>query len=152
MSEKNPIRVFVAHVFEADTDYLRVFEYMESRERFFYLNTANPDDMPEQTGPEPMKAKLLEQIQPAEIVVLPVATFERNPELVRYQMDAAEANKIPILAVRSFGGTVAIPKEVLDRADDLVEWNDRVITDAVRRLARNEDTAMWEVIEFDMDD
>ena len=33
----------------------------------------------------------------------------------------------------------------------LVEWNDRVITDGIRRLARNEDTAQWEVIEFDPD-
>lgn len=152
MSEHDPIRVFVSHLFEADADYLRVFEYMESRERFFYINTAKPDNMPTQGGQEPMKAVLLEQIQPAEIVVLPVATFERNPDLVRYQMDAAQANKIPILAVRSFGGTIAIPKEVLDRADDLVEWNDRVITDAIRRLARNEDTAQWEVIEFNLDD
>lgn len=152
MSEKDPIRVFVSHLFEADADYLRVFEYMESRDRFFYLNTANPDDLPTEPGSDPMKATLLAQIQRAEIIVLPVATFERNTDLVRYQMDAAQANKIPILAVRSFGGTVAIPKEVLDRADDLVEWNDRVITDAVRRLARNEDTAQWEVIEFDLDD
>lgn len=151
MSEKDPIRVFVSHLFEADVDYLRVFEYMESRDRFFYVNTAKPDDMPTEPGPEPIKAALLQQIQAAEIMVLPVVTFERNPDLVRYQMDAAQAKKMPILAVRSFGGTVAIPKEVLDRCDDLVEWNDRVITDGVRRLARNEDTAQWEVIEFDPD-
>ncbi|UCG71526.1 MAG: hypothetical protein JSV45_09665 [Chromatiales bacterium] len=151
MSEKDPIRVFVSHLFEADIDYLRVFEYMESRGRFFYINTARPDDIPTEGGQDPMKAALLEQIQAAEILVLPVVTFERNPDLVRYQMDAAQAKKMPILAVRSFGGTVAIPKEVLDRCDDLVEWNDRVITDAIRRLARNEDTAKWEVIEFDPD-
>lgn len=149
MSERDPIRLFVSHLFEADADYLRVFEYLECRDRFFYLNTANPDDMPKEGGPEPMKVTLLAQIQPAEILVLPVGTFERNPDLVRYQMDAAQANKIPILAIRSFGGTIVIPKEVLDRSDDLVEWNDRVITDAIRRLARNEDTAKWDVIEFD---
>jgi hypothetical protein len=151
MSEKDPIRVFVSHLFEADTDYLRVFEYMESRDRFYYLNTAQPEAMPEQGGPEAIKSVLREQIQAAEIVVLPVVTYERNKDLVCYQMDVAQASKLPILAVRSFGGTVAIPKEVLDRADDLVEWNDRVITDAVRRLARNEDTTRWEVIEFDPD-
>jgi len=151
MSENDPIRVFVSHLFDADDDYLRVFEYMENRDSFFYVNLAKPDDMPTLGGPEPIKAALLEQIQGAEILVLPVVTFDRNPDLVRYQMDVAQASKIPILAVRSFGGTVVIPKEVLDRCNDLVEWNDRVITDAVRRLARNEDTAQWEVIEFDPD-
>ena len=30
MSEKNPIRVFVTHVFEETHDYLRVFEFLES--------------------------------------------------------------------------------------------------------------------------
>lgn len=152
MSEQDPIRIFVSHLFAADTDYLRVFEYLESQERFYYLNTAKPDEIPTEPGPEAMKVALREQIKAAEILVLPVATFDRNPDLVRYQMDAAQAIKIPILAVRSFGGTIVIPKEVLDRADDLVEWNDRVIADAVRRLARNEDTTRWEVIEFNMDD
>ena len=151
MSEKDPIRVFVCHLFDEDTDYLRVFEYLESRDKFFYLNTSKPDAMPDTGGPEAIKTVLREQVQAAEILVLPIATFDRNKDLVRYQMDVAQASKLPILAVQSFGGTVAIPKEVLDRADDLVEWNDRVITDAIRRLARNEDTAQWEVIEFDLD-
>ena len=62
MSEKDPIRVFVAHLFEEDVDYLRAFEYMESRDRFFYLNTAKPDDMP-QGGAEAIKTTLREQIQ-----------------------------------------------------------------------------------------
>jgi hypothetical protein len=39
----------------------------------------------------------------------------------------------------------------MDSAADMVDWNDRVITDAVRRLARGEDTQAWDVIEFDMD-
>lgn len=151
MSEKDPIRLFVAHLFQDDQDYLRVFEYLESRDKFFYLNTANPDAMPPDGGQEAMKQILIEQIQAAEIMVMTVATFDKNPDLVRFQMDAAQAKKMPILVIQSFGGTVAIQKEVLDRADDLVEWNDRVITDSIRRLARNEDTAMWEVIEFDPD-
>jgi hypothetical protein len=151
MSEKDPIRLFVAHLFQDDQDYLRVFEYLESRDKFFYLNTANPDAMPPDGGQEAMKQILIEQIQAAEIMVMTVATFDKNPDLVRFQMDAAQAKKMPILVIQSFGGTVAIQKEVLDRTDDLVEWNDRVITDSIRRLARNEDTAMWEVIEFDPD-
>jgi hypothetical protein len=151
MSEKDPIRLFVAHLFQDDQDYLRVFEYLESRDKFFYLNTANPDAMPPDGGQEAMKQILIEQIQAAEIMVMTVATFDKNPDLVRFQMDAAQAKKMPILVIQSFGGTVAIQQEVLDRTDDLVEWNDRVITDSIRRLARNEDTAMWEVIEFDPD-
>lgn len=151
MSEKDPIRVYVAHLFEADTDYQRVFEYLESRDKFFYVNTAEPEGMPTSGGADAIKDELRRQISPAEILVLPVATFERNPDLVRFQIDVAQAFKKPVLAIQSFGGTIAVPKEVLDRADDLVEWNDRVITDGIRRLARNENTSQWEVIDFDLD-
>lgn len=151
MSEKNPIRVFAVHLFQADIDYQRLFEYLESRDNFFYLNTSNPDNMPETGGQDAIKEELRKQMETAEIVVLPVSVYDRNPDLVRFQMDCAQAAKKPLLAIRSFGGTVVIHKEVLNRVDDLVEWNDRVIIDTIRRLARNEDTARWEVLEFDPD-
>ena len=44
-----------------------------------------------------------------------------------------------------------MPKAALDECNDVVEWNDRVITDAIRRLARGESAGQWDVIEFDMD-
>jgi len=34
VSEDNPIRLFVSHLFEEDVDYLRVFEFLESVDRF----------------------------------------------------------------------------------------------------------------------
>jgi hypothetical protein len=37
VSESNPIRVFVTHAFQETDDYLRVFEFLESVDRFFYL-------------------------------------------------------------------------------------------------------------------
>ena len=151
MSEKDPIKLFVAHLFDEDADYLRFFEYIENRDKFFYINTAQPGNMPAGGGSEAIKEELRKQIAPAEILVLPVATFDRNPDLARFQIDVAQAFKKPVLAIQSFGGTVAIRKEIMDRVDDMVEWNDRVITDAIRKLARNEDTAQWEVIEFKLD-
>jgi hypothetical protein len=35
VSEKNPIKVFVTHTFEESDDYLRVFEFLESVDRFY---------------------------------------------------------------------------------------------------------------------
>ncbi len=151
MSEKDPIRVYVAHLFDEDPDYSRLFEYLESREKFFYINTAQPDNMPAGGGSEAIKEELRKQINAAEIVIVPVATHDRNPELVNYQMDVAESFRKPLLGIRSFGGTVMLSKALLERCADVVEWNDRVITDAIRKLARNEDTSQWEVIEFDPD-
>lgn len=151
MSEENPYRVFVTHVFQDDEDYQRVFEYLESRDQFFYLTSSDLAKMPESGGLEAMKAELREQIKPAEVVIMPITTFETNPDLVRFQMDVAEAFAKPILGVKSFGDTVAIQKELIDRCADIIEWNERTMIEAIKRLGRNEETAQWEVIDFDLD-
>lgn len=151
MSEDNPYRIFVTHLFQANEDYQRVFEYLESRDNFFYVNSSNLDSMPESGGAEGIKEELREQIKPAEVVIMPIAIFELNPDLVRFQMDVAQAFKKPLLAVKAFGETVALNKEILDRCDDIVDWNDRALINAIKKLGRGEDTAQWEVIEFTLD-
>lgn len=151
MSEKDPYRVFVTHLFQPSEDYQRVFEYLESRENFFYVNSSNPDGMPSAGGSEGIKETLREQIKPAEVVIVPVALFDANPDLVRFQMDVAQAFSKPILAIKAFGETVAIPKEVVERCDDVIDWNDRNLINAIKKLGRNEETAQWEVIDFDLE-
>ena len=42
-------------------------------------------------------------------------------------------------------------KELIDIASDMVVWNDRIITDAARKLARGDHTATRDIIEFDTD-
>ena len=151
MSKSNPIRIFVAHLFKDDADYQRVFEYLESQDNFFYVNSARPDNVPGGEGIEALKEEFRQQIEPAEILILPVAIYEQNPDLVGFQMDVAQASKKPVLGIQSFGGTVAVQQALFQRADDIVEWNDRIIADTIRRLARNEDTNRWEVIDFKLD-
>jgi len=143
--------VFVTHTFQPSEDYQRVFEYLESRDNFFYLNSANVESMPETGGTEAIKEELRTQIKPAEVVIMPIAIFDSNPDLIRFQMSMAKACKIPLLAVESFGGTVAIQKEIIDNCDDMIEWNDRTLINAIKKLARGEDTSQWETIEFSLD-
>ena len=56
-----------------------------------------------------------------------------------------------MIAIQVFGRTLSVPGEVMATAVETVEWNDRVITDALRRYGRGEDTAKWDVIDFDPD-
>ncbi len=151
MSENDPFRVFVTHLFQENEDYQRVFEYLESRDNFFYTNFSDPENLPSAGGSEALKEELRNQIKDAEVVILPLAVSEENPDLVGFQLDFAQASKKPILGIQSFGGTVAINKAVLERCDDVIEWNERTIISAIKRLARNEDTAQWETIEFTLD-
>jgi hypothetical protein len=151
MSQDKPIRIYVVHAFSEHPDYLRVFEYLEGRPNFFYVNVSNPDAKLPDARPETAKEELRRQISIAEIVILPVQLFSTDPVLVRYQVDVARSTQKPILSIKSFGDTMAIPKAILDYSADMVDWNDRTIVDAIRRLARGEDTAHWETIEFKLD-
>ncbi|MDH3434237.1 MAG: hypothetical protein OEM60_10280, partial [Gammaproteobacteria bacterium] len=68
MSEKNPIRVFVTHAFAESDDYLRVFEFLESVDRFYYLNMSKPENIPSEGGLEAIKDELIQQIKASEVV------------------------------------------------------------------------------------
>lgn len=148
MSERNPIRVFVTHLFQEDPDYLRVFEFLESVDRFFYLNCSKPENMPAGGGMEAMKDELIAQIKESEAVVVLATHFEMNPDLVRFQMDVADANDKPMIVIRPFGGMTETSEKLAERVKEHIAWNDREMADAIRRQARLEDTARWDVIDF----
>jgi len=59
VSESNPIRVFVTHTFQQSEDYMRVFEFLESMERFFYTNCSKPENMPEMGYLDSIKEELI---------------------------------------------------------------------------------------------
>jgi hypothetical protein len=151
MTNASPIRVFVCHLFQKHPDYLRVFEYLESRDKFQYLNVSDPDRAPG-GGKEGLKDELRTQIKASEIVVLPVSIYDINRDLVTFEMDCAGAFDKPIIGVKSFGETVVIQKIVLERAADIVDWNARNLVDALRKHARHENTAHWDVVEFKLED
>ena len=94
MSEAKPIRIFVAHVFTEHPDYLRVFEYLESRPNFFYQNCSHPASRPAGEDSEQLKEELRRQIQLAEIMVLPVTLFAVNPVLSTFEVDAAKVQGV----------------------------------------------------------
>ena len=148
MSEKNPIRVFATHSFDESDDYLRVFEFLESVDRFYYLNVSKPENIPTTGGLVAIKDELIRQIKESEAVIVLSSVYEQKSDLVEFMMDVADANKINMIAIRPFGGITESPEAIVNRAKELIEWNDREIADAVRRQARGEETARWEALDF----
>lgn len=148
MSAKNPIRIFVTHAFASHPDYHRVFEYLEALPNFFYRNCSVPDHLPAAGGKEALKEEYRTQLKSAEVVVVLSALYIENEYWTTYQMDAAQANSLPLVVVEPFGGNIKVPAELTKRAAEVVGWNERLLADAVRRQARHEDTARWDVIEF----
>jgi hypothetical protein len=148
MSEKDPIRVFVTHAFASQPDYHRVFEYLESSPNFFYRNCSVPDHPPAAGGKEALKEEYRTQLKSAEVVVVLSSLYLENEYWTTYQMDAAQANNLPLVAMEPFGVTMKVPPELAKRAAEVIGWDGRLIVDAIRRQARHEDTARWDVIEF----
>jgi hypothetical protein len=152
MSQQNPIRVFVTHQWQDSDDYSRVFEYLESNRNFFYKNTSTPDKPPASMDTESVRADLRRQIDAAEILVALVSLYPENPDLVIFQMNYAQSQKKPVLLMRYFGTHREIPKLLTERSNETGEWDERGIVDAIRRLARHENTSRFDTIEFNADE
>ena len=148
MSEKNPIRIYVTHSFASHPDYHRVFEYLEALPNFFYRNCSVPDHLPTVGGKEGLKEEYRTQLKTAEVVVVLSSLYMENEYWTTYQMDAAQASNLPLVAIEPFGVNAKVPAEIVKRAAEVVGWNERLIMDALRRQARHEDTQRWETIEF----
>ena len=150
ITQQNPIRLFVCHVWVEDEDYHRIFEYVESSPNFFYRNTSKPDIRPP-GDKEALRESLRNQINEAEVMIVPAALYRRNVDWVEFQMHCAKAYDKPIIVLEPFGGTDTIAPAVQELADDVVPWDQRQLIDAINREARHEETTRFDVIEFKLD-
>lgn len=150
MSQANPIRIFVTHLWEKSDDYLRVFEYLESARNFFYKNFSSVERRPS-GGKEALKEELRRQMASAEAVIALASLYEQNADLVTFQLLCAQANQKPVILLKRFGGHGDVPKPLAEHADEIVEWDERALVDAIRRQARHEETTRWDTIEFKLE-
>ena len=151
MTENNPIRLFVTHLYAPDEAYFRVFEYLESSPNFFYANLATPEKLPRGKEKEAIREDLRRQMAEAEVVVLLSSLYERDPVLIEYQGLYAQSCDKPLIVMEPFGTNVQVPAKLREMADEVVGWNGRDMADAIRRQARHEDTTRFDVIEFKLD-
>ena len=150
ISQQNPVKLFVSHVFEPSDDYHRVFEYLESSHNFYYLNCSDPKPLPAGER-EAMKEELRQQISQAEVVIIPCSLYRRQKEWIDFQLNCAKGLDKPVIVLEYFGIKEKIPVQLEALGDELIEWNERSIADAIRRQARHEDTSRWDVVEFKLD-
>jgi len=150
MSQANPIRLFVTHAWESSDDYLRVFEYLESARNFFYRNYSTPEQRP--TGDkEALREDLRRQIAPVEAVIALSSLSATHRDLLTFELLYTQASNKPVILMKPFGARQEVPKAILDLANEVVEWDERALVDALRRQARHEETTRWDTIEFKLD-
>jgi hypothetical protein len=150
MSQANPLRLFVTHTWEASDEYLRVFEYLESANNFFYRNYSTPDRSPS-GDMEARREDLRRQIAPAEVIIALSSLLDTNESLLMFQLLFAQASNKPIVLMKPFGTQRDLPKALLQAANEIVDWDERALVDALRRQARHEDTTRFDTIEFKLE-
>lgn len=151
MSQENPIRLFVSHLYAPDDEYFRVFEYLESAVNFFYTNLSAPDRPPRRSDRESLKEDLRRQMADAEAVLALSSLHARDPVLIEFQALSAKAQDKPVIVMEPFGAGETVPAKLRELADEVVPWNGREMSDAIRRQARHEETTRWDTIEFKLD-
>ncbi|MDP9197696.1 MAG: hypothetical protein M3O07_00575 [Pseudomonadota bacterium] len=151
MTENNPIRLFVTHLYAPDESYFRVFEYLESTPNFFYQNLATPEKPPRSKEKEAIREDLRRQMSDAEVIVLLSSLYGRDAVLIEFQALYAKSCDKPLVVLEPFGMEAPMPAKLREMADEVVAWNGRDMADAIRRQARHEDTTRWDVIEFKLD-
>jgi len=151
MTETDPIRLFVTHLYMPDESYFRVFEYLESQPNFFYKNVANPEHLPRSKEKEAIREDLRRQMTEAEVIVVLSSLFLRDQSTVEFQCRYAKSCDKPLVVLEPFGTNEPVPPKLREFADEVVPWNGREMADAIRRQARHEDTTRWDVIEFKLD-
>jgi hypothetical protein len=67
-------------------------------------------------------------------------------------MNYAQSQKKPVLLMQHFGTARELHKLLRERCDDTAGWEERGMVDAIRRLARGENTARFETVEFNPDE
>ena len=148
--ERNPVRLYVTHAWKADDEYLRVFEFLESSRNFYYRNLTRPAERPA-GGRDAELDALRRMIDPAEIVLTLAAQYAEAAFWVDFQVTYAKAVRKPVVLLSRFGSGGVLPPSLVGQADETVDWNERAIVDALRRLARHEQTNRWKTIDFKLD-
>jgi hypothetical protein len=151
MSQQNPIRLFVTHAWQDSDDYLRLFEFLESARNFFYKNTGTPEQKPA-GDTDSQREDLRRQIGAAEILIALPGLFAEHPDLLIFQMNFAKSAKKPVLLLNPFGSREPVNDLLKKRADEVVDWDERGLVDAIRRLARHEGTSRYETVEFNAEE
>lgn len=149
MTQDDPIRIMGSHGWEADEDYLRLFEYLESTTNFFYENVLPPQSSPEGETVAQRRTRVLDAMKQAEVLVVISGQYAAYRDWLDFEIGAAQAHNRPIVLVEPFGPNDP-PDALKGQATQIVGWNSRSLEDAIRMQARQDDTKRFDVIDFDL--
>jgi hypothetical protein len=129
-------RIFISHAWEYGDDYRRMEKMLDEASDFDYADYSVPEHDPlhTKTKKELIDA-LYNQIRPTNVVIVLAGMYVPYREWIQKEIDIALELGKPIIGVVPWGST-KVPRAIQDVADEIVGWNTRSITDAIRRVSK----------------
>lgn len=106
--------LFITHNGPGDEEYLTFFQRLLEAPDFEWEDHGVPGLNREE--------ELVEQIRPAQVVVVLSGLYNRHPELVKKQVEIARKMDKPLLLIRPYG-LEEVPPELDKLAHGVVGWN-----------------------------
>ena len=127
--------LFLSHSWSYDEQYNNLAELLEDFPYFEFKNYSVPSDDPlDADTAEELVEMLLEQIQPASVVIILAGMYVNHSDIIGAEMDIADQLNKPMLGVKPWGND-RIPSEVEEQVDEVVGWQAHSVVGAIRELS-----------------
>ncbi|MFM1887484.1 MAG: hypothetical protein RL026_2641 [Pseudomonadota bacterium] len=150
-SGPDPIRLFISHVWHEDHAYLQVLELLAEARNLRFENLSKPQRESRAAMLDGGREELLDQVRPAELVIVLAAQYTEDPVMVLDIVEHARVRRIPVLLLPAQGQAGRLPQALARLATQVGSWSSRELADSIRRLARGENPSQYDVIEFTLD-
>ena len=127
-------RIFISHSWKYSERYLRAVKFLNDASNFFWSNSSVPVDKAfDGMSNSELKEQLTKQMRYAQCVVILAGMYTNHSDWIDYEIDEAIRMGKPILAIKPWGAE-RTPQRVINAADQVVSWNSKSITDAIKAL------------------
>ena len=128
--------VFISHSWDHVDDLRNIRSMLENRGYFHVIFMETPPHDPiDSTNSTYVKSVIRDHIRKSNVVIGLAGVYASHSEWMRWELDTAKAEGIPILGVVPWG-QVNVSKVVQERATETVRWNTENIVDAIRRIGK----------------
>lgn len=128
--------LFISHSWDHVDDLRNLRNLLENR-GYFHVNFLEtpPHDPINSINSTYVKSVIRNHIRNSNVVIGLAGVYASQSEWMRWELDTAIAEGIPVLGVIPWG-QVNVSKVVQDRANEIVRWNTESIVEAIRRLGK----------------
>lgn len=127
--------LFLSHSWSYDEEYENMVELLEDFPYFEFKNYSVPSTDPlDAETVEELIGELVEQIEPASVVIILAGMYVNHSTMIDVEMEIAEQLGKPMLGVKPHGND-RVPTDVQDRVDEMVGWQAHSVVGGVRDLA-----------------